>query len=252
MNIKYLMRKVIHTERSDSDIVTYIQNRTTKENRNFLATVTGATGAGKSWGCLTLCNEIDPFFTVDRIVFNVNDLINQVGKGYPAGSCFIFEEAQVSAHNLNFWDVSNKNLTYLLSTFRSNRYVVFFTLPDEELMNSQSRKLVHAIFNATGNVDYKNKMNYFKIFFPKRDFYKKDKVYYNNMEKDTADGRVACRGAWIEKPPQILIDAYENKKRLFQNKLQIQMANSYAMDLTKKKNKDLKMLGKVIPKEIDV
>ena len=76
--------------------VSYILQRI-RNNKNFLGFLSGPTGSGKSYCCLRIAEEVDPDFTLERVVFNGIDLMNLVNSGkLKKGSVIIFEEAGVA------------------------------------------------------------------------------------------------------------------------------------------------------------
>ena len=52
--------------------------RRIKQNRNLIGIFVGDTGSGKSLSSISLAEQIDPDFSVERIVFTVQELITLV------------------------------------------------------------------------------------------------------------------------------------------------------------------------------
>lgn len=167
---------IYHTSNSDrSDcIIRYISNRTLNNNKNFICALTGPTGVGKSWCGVALAEDLKerngvPFDPHKQIVSSVKQILllikdRELTHEIENGSPIVFEEPQVSANARNWHDESNKMLATLLSIFRSERLVVFFTTPFLEDIDKQSRKLFHAKFEVQ-SFDIKTKQTLLKPRF---------------------------------------------------------------------------------------
>lgn len=161
------------TDRSDC-IIRYISNRVLKSNKNFLCALTGPTGVGKSWCAVALAEDLKeyngiPFEPSKQIVSSVKQILQLVKdkkttNDIENGSPIVFEEPQISANARNWHDESNKMLASLLSIFRSERLIVFFTTPFLEDIDKQSRKLFHAKFEVQ-SYDSKTKLTLIKPRF---------------------------------------------------------------------------------------
>ena len=64
-------------------LLQWIRNRI-KKNRNLIALFIGDTGSGKSYSSIRLAETIDPGFSVDRIVFTVEDFMKLINSGLPS------------------------------------------------------------------------------------------------------------------------------------------------------------------------
>jgi len=77
------MALVVHrskTGREEAYWVSYIKRRIALQN-NFLAATIGPTGSGKSSATLAICEALDPDFTVDNVVFDIEGLLQLVHDG---------------------------------------------------------------------------------------------------------------------------------------------------------------------------
>ena len=201
--------------------IKYMKYRVYNQTKNCLMLVCGPTGSGKSWGCLSIAEMLMPEgkkFDVENIVFNVNDLIKRVRAGnLKRGDVIILEEAGVAAFKQNWYSQQNKALGALLQTFRSLGFIILFNLPSSYFFDSNSKRLIHFIWETQ---TIKNNQCIFKSRIIQVNE-RTNKVYYKRL-------RVAVKEfnrSWpatitgIPKPSQELIDAYETKKKVFQDKL---------------------------------
>ena len=124
--------------------INYIHNRI-KNNKNFLATLTGKTGSGKSWSALSMGEMLDKDFNIKRIIFKAEDLMDLINNGnLKRGSVIIWDEAGIDLSNRNWQSNINKMLNFLLQTFRHKNFILILTVPYQDFLDASSRKLFHA------------------------------------------------------------------------------------------------------------
>jgi len=198
--------------------VKYIKQRVLLKNKNFLATLTGPTGSGKSWTGLSIGELIDPDFNEDRVVFSGSELMNLIGSGkLKSGSVIVWDEAGVNLSNKNWQSAINKLMNFLLQTFRHRNFVLIFTVPYSDFVDASTRKLFHADFQTVSINRQKNTCR----IKPKLLQYNASlrKTYYHYLKMLNQEGGCKIKRWDVPKPSDDLIDAYEHKKTLFTNKL---------------------------------
>lgn len=201
--------------------VTYILNRIAR-NKNFLGIVSGQTGSGKSWSALRLAELLDPEFTIERIVFKGTELMELINSGkLKRGSVIVWEETQIELSNRNWMSLMNKMLNYLISTFRHKNFILLFTAPYVDFIDSATMKLFHANFQTAG-IDKKTQTVKLKV---KQLQYNQDlKKWYPKYLKVVQNGSlVKIKEFHIGKPSQSLIDEYEAKKNEFTHQLNLEI-----------------------------
>lgn len=201
------------SEGKSYSLVRYIHRRI-HNNKNFLATITGPTGSGKSWTALSLGELIDPNFSVDRIIFKGKELMKLINDGnLTPGSVIVWDEAGIDLSNRNWQSVTNKMLNALLQTFRHKNFILFFTVPYHDFIDSSTRKLFHADFETQkinknqGKVIIKPKLLQYNSNMGK---------WYRKYLKIIDNGATVKIRRWaVPRPSQKLIDEYEQRKNLF-------------------------------------
>lgn len=197
--------------------ITYIKQRI-KKNKNFLGFISGQTGSGKSMCSLRIAEELDPEFSIDRIVFNGIELMDLINSDkLKKGSVIVFEEAGVEMNNKNWASVTNKMLNYLLQTFRHRCFILIFNSPYMDYIDASSRKLFHAEMQTLG-INFNKKTCKLK---PQLIQYngRMQKFYYKRLKVITEKGCVPIDYWNIDLPSKELRDSYEKKKREFTDKL---------------------------------
>ena len=147
------MTENVNKDRDDSTknsvwLLQWIRNRI-KKNRNLIALFIGDTGSGKSMSAIRLAERVDPNFSVDRIVFTVQDFLALVNSGLPPGSVIVFDDAGLGINARLWQEMSARVFGMLTQGFRYKQILTFITVPDETFIERQSRKLVHIRFEAT-------------------------------------------------------------------------------------------------------
>ena len=200
-------------------LVRYIQRRI-KNNKNFLATITVPVGSGKSWSALSMAELLDKDFNVDRIIFKARELMKLINEGnLKPGSVIIWDEAGIDLSNRNWQSVTNKMLNALLQTFRHKNFILFFTVPYHDFIDSASKKLFHADFE-TQKI---NKNQQVVIIKPKLLQYNSNlSKWYRKYLKVQINHKLVKIKRWaVPKPTDKLIKAYEEKKNLFTKNLNL-------------------------------
>lgn len=197
--------------------VSYIKNRP-KKNKNFLLILTGATGTGKSWSGLSICEQVDPTFTPERIVTDMKQLMELINSGsLKAGQAILWDEAGIDINARSWQSLTNKLINSLLQTFRHKRFILVFTVPYLDFVDSGTRKLFHAEFQ-TQSINYETKNVKVKPYLIQYNSRSK-KFYYKYLRVKTKLGVAPVKSWSIPKPSQWLIDEYEIIKETFTTKL---------------------------------
>lgn len=197
--------------------VSYILQRI-KKNKNFLGFISGQTGSGKSWSSLSIAASLDPEFNIDRVVFSGLELMQLVNSGtLKRGSCIVFEEAGVELNNRQWQSTTNKMINYLTQTFRHRGFILILNSPYMDFVDSATKKLFHAEFRMAG-INFKTNEGLLKpqlIQYNSR----MQKFYYKRLKVITREGSVPIDTWKVLKPAQALIDAYEQKKQEYTQRL---------------------------------
>jgi len=198
---------------TDYSMIRYIHRRI-KNNKNFLCTITGPTGSGKSWTALSIAELLDPEFNGDRIIFKARQLMKLINEGdLKDGSVIVWDEAGIDLSNRNWQSVTNKMLNALLQTFRHKNFILFFTVPYHDFIDSSTRKLFHADFE-TQRI---NKIQEVVIIKPKLLQYNSNMgKWYRKYLKVQQNGAVVKIRKWaVPKPSDKIIKDYEERKNQF-------------------------------------
>lgn len=189
-----------------------------KKNKNCLGAMTGEVGSGKSSSSLSVAEQIDPNFTVNNVVFDLRGLLELIDSGtLKSGACIVYEEGGVSLNIKNWQSVISKITSYLFQTWRHKNYILIFTLPYIDLLDSSTRKMLNFEWR-TSTIDYKAQK---VIVKPKLSQYNPDKQkYYRKwLRVTTPTGVRPCKTWGISRPSSELWTEYKKRKEEFTTKL---------------------------------
>ena len=217
--VDLVIQKEDKEKKKDPLWIKYLNYRI-KNNKNFLGIIYGQTGSGKSWSALSIGEMLNKDFGIDRVIFYGRELMKLINSGSlpdRKGIAIVWDEAGISLGSREWQSLANKMLNYLLQTFRHRCFILFFTCPYSDFLDSQTRKLFHAEFK-TASINYKTR----KVkLIPKLLQYNSElKKFYKKFLRVVIKGEVYPIAEWhIKSPSKHLIDDYEQKKNEFTKKL---------------------------------
>ena len=205
----------------------WLVGRTMRQNKNNLVSVVGPTGSGKTYSAISICEIMSKLdgvpFTIDHIVFSLLELMELINSGkLKRGSKILFDEPQVSISARDFQSEANKVFNFLLSTFRHRNLTLFFCTPFETLLDKNTRKLFHVrIETLSINRDRETcrlKPRFIEYSDFKSEPYRKQMIvlFRNKFGNATSEKLFFWE---VGLPNKELIEAYEQKKMDFTNRL---------------------------------
>jgi len=203
-----------------------------------MGVVYGPTGSGKSWYSLKLAKAVDPDFSIDNVVFTVDEFFTLLNSDkLKKGSVVVFDEAGVAIPNREWYSIHNRMVNYVFQVFRFKNIGVIFTVPSLDFIDSQTRKLMHnvvEISRRTGRVyAFAYDINWNPRF----------RQTYHQRLKDASGGVV--RGTSVSKPDVRLSNAYERKVNVYKQSVLDDSPRRIQEKLAKKKASDAFDVNKV-------
>jgi len=231
----FVKDKRIFKKKKEKYWVSYIKQRINK-NKNFLGFISGQTGSGKSYSCLSIGEMIDPNFDIDRVVFSGQELMQLINsKKLKRGSCIMFDEMSIDMDNRNWNSTTNKMINYLMQTFRYRGFIMLMNSPFLDFIDSKTRKLFHAEIGIA-MIDYDKEECYLtpRIIQYNGRF---QKFYYKRLKVKLPNGAFKPIDMWkVPKPSKDLLKSYEKKK------------DHYAQLLNKRIEKELNQVANPVEK----
>ena len=202
--------------------ITYIKQRI-KKNKNFLGFISAQTGGGKSYACLSICEQIDPDFDINRCVFSGLELMKLVNSpDLKRGSAIMFDEMSIDMDNRNWNSTTNKMINYLMQTFRYRGFIMLMNSPFMDFIDSKTRKLFHADIGIQG-IDYEKKE---AVLQPRIIQYngRNKKFYYKRLKVSTQEFGCKPIDSWrVGLPSKKLLEDYDSKKDKYSRLLNIKI-----------------------------
>jgi len=233
-------------------VIRYIGNRVINNNKNFLCAVTGQTGSGKSWACISMAEIYSKMFKIEfnpdiHIISSLKELLQlinskDVDRKIKFGSVLVFDEPQIEGNARNWQSETNKALGQLISTFRNLRLVIFFATPFLEMIDKQTRILFHGEFMING-FDKNSKITTIKPRFleynkKKNDFYRKRLIVMHKVKGKYGLIKSKLDFWKINAPSKEIINIYEAKKKAFSDKLNKKLLDSIELNEKKEEGKN--------------
>lgn len=117
--------------------------RRIKMNQNYILLIVGQVGSGKSYSGISLAEDIDPYFNIDRIIFHPKEFVALLDIGLPKGSVIMWEEVGVSLSSRDWYREQNKIISSLFETFRRHNLILIMTVPFVKFIDSRIRSMIH-------------------------------------------------------------------------------------------------------------
>lgn len=199
----------------------YARGRVTS-NQNFILIFTGGTGSGKSYSAMEVALDLDPNFTVDRIVFKPEDFISVLKGKMPKGSVIMWDEVGVGLSAREWYSIQNKMISYVLETFRRDNLILIMTTPNISFIDKKVRALLHGYAETVEKTFTGGRFGYVKYFHILVSLREGKMMYRYPRIKDASGRTRIVKGATpmagnmrFAKPPDSLTKPYEEKKYEF-------------------------------------
>ena len=190
--------------------------------KNVGLIITGATGSGKSEFALKLCSDLDPTFSVERVVFNTVDFLRLLTQGDSKGKlkpgCAILfdetshDEAMDSRSSLS---ETNKQMAALSTIYRAMRLIVVYVAPNLNQIDSRVRAISITGLFQMKRIDYDNQRSCADFYWSVQNS-RSGEVYYKRPRLINKEGElVVCMNFWLNRAEKDLIKCYEKKKMEF-------------------------------------
>lgn len=220
--------------------VRYIKNRI-KKQKNFLCLISGEVGSGKSLSAISICLAIDPSFNIDRVVFTADELMQLINSGTlpkKKGLAILFDDAGVSLSSRRWMEKNNVLINFLIQTFRHQGFVLFFTCPHLQFLDSNVRKMFNGEFETAG-IDRKKKLCILKPYhLIYRAWMREPRHKYMRVYDKWQMGRTKLERWGIPMPPDAFIKQYEAKKTQYTTQLNLELMAGFKKPDSKKEARE--------------
>ena len=233
------------TGREAETFFRWCARRTMFLNKNVIIGVVGAPGSGKSYWCLRAGERMlqilkkDKPYNVKHCARDLNEFMVLLNSGkLHKGDVITLEEVGVNIDARSWQGKMNKLINYIFQTFRNKNLVCFLNLPDIQMLDKNTRRLLHGVVSMRGINQREKEVKFtFKIrqhnFESHKDYWKFLRCNINGKMK-----KVSMMTLGIPSPD--LIKVYEARRLEFTQKLSSDIEKQ--LDVHKKKE-DLKIHG---------
>ncbi len=208
-------------KKGEPSMITWIKRRP-RQNKNVLLALFGATGEGKSYGLNYIGYKIDPEFDPkQQVAFRFKELMHIINNfnnpDHPLSKrkykVIGFDDCQTEISVREWQSLVNRLFNYLLSTFRHQNFILIFTSPYADFLDSASMKLLHCQIECKG-WNKKTKKSALRPLL--LEYNSRQKKFYYHSLFVIKNGKTRKMRLWkIDLPPKRIIDAYEQSKYNF-------------------------------------
>jgi len=224
------LRQLTHDDYSARIVRQKMWKRMNIDNQHFMGAVVGREGTGKSHSALTLARTVDPSFTADDVFFDPQELLRAFDSdNYGRGDMVVLDEAGVGLGNRSWYDKEQILLNQTLQTVRDDNMGVLYTLPRLEELDSQTIGRLHAFLTMVEtHPDDGWALARWKNINLSRDGRGKEYKKYTRLNVNGVKKRI--KSFAVAAPPEDLVEAYEERKASFKEKLYEEAVDAYNDD----------------------
>lgn len=190
--------------------------------KNVGLIITGATGSGKSEFALKLCSDLDPTFSVERVVFNTVDFLRLLTQGdskskLKPGCAILFDETShdEAMDSRSSLSETNKQMAALSTIYRAMRLIVVYVAPNLNQIDSRVRAISITGLFQMKRIDYDNQRSCADFYWSVQNS-RSGEVYYKRPRLINKEGElVVCMNFWLNRAEKDLVRCYEKKKMEF-------------------------------------
>ena len=197
---------------------------------SYLGMFVGRHRSGKSVSAITLASVLDPTFLENlekRVVYHPDqfmDAVTQLADTNTIGGVIVWDEAGVGLPAREWYDISNRSISFVLQVFGWLRPIVFFVSQDISYIDASARRLFQAFYDMQRpSNDYTNMWAY-DIVHNRRT----GKMYFYAPRVRVILGggiamRYVLRRIKIMRPPIDLIQRYNDYSEPWKKKITKEM-----------------------------
>lgn len=131
----------------DNKFILHIKHRIFQQKGNYVISLTGHPGTGKSYGGLDLCATFDKNFDISRVCFTLEEFFELMQQDLPVGSAIMLDEAGVAGNSKKAMHSEQVAYGEILKMMRFKRNLFVITSPGFNDYIKDGRTLVDAWIN---------------------------------------------------------------------------------------------------------
>lgn len=209
-----------------------VWDRLWRDNEHFMACVVGREGSGKSQTGLKIGEVADPTFSAERVMFSPKAFLERLrewkANGETKGKIVVADEAGVGVGVRTWHDKEQILFNQVLQVIRDENMGMIFTVPRLSELDSQTRGRLHALIEMTDMEGGEWAKAKWLNWDPTRD--ERDKVYRHYPELNINGWKRKVKRLKLSPPSKELVEAYEERKDVFQDDLYEEAVDEMAED----------------------
>lgn len=206
-----------------NNYLTSIYNQVHQLKYNYTGMVVGRPQAGKSMNTGTIGCLLDKTFwdnLENRVVYDARSFmgaLTKIIKNKQIGRFIKWDEAGVGMPARQWYDISNRAISFAIQVAGVFRPIIFFVTQDVTYIDSQPRKLINSFWEVTRSTTKYSEMRVYNIQINR----KKGTMYFKNPNMMSSDGLhlKLAEPIKVMKPPKEFIKRYLAHSRPYKEKI---------------------------------
>lgn len=199
---------------------------TRQHKKSFLGIITGKPGTGKSVsGGGRFLRDVDrkengePRFTIDKVVYDPKEFIQELKRKRPKGSGVLWDEAAVAIPRREWYSLKNRFISAVFQTMRIKHRVVILTMPSQMYIDRHIGPILEFWIHMYKNLTFANDVAKAKFWWT--DWKEKLERVFTYWHKEYKDGLtfVYDKPFKLHKPPEDWCKEYDEKQEEAKSKL---------------------------------
>jgi len=183
---------------------------------SFFLMISGNIGSGKSIASISLAEDIDSKFNIDRIIFNIDDLENTLQQKHPKGSVFLFEDINISNYSKQQYMEIYERFLSALERFKNNNWILILTITNPNIMEKDVRTQINGFAEMIrGDDGSMGWLRYFNVYYDKKQnvlIHRFIRLIYEDGRTQIIKGRDHdSANMKFELPSEVIVKEYKKK-----------------------------------------
>jgi len=206
-------------ESNEAWLLRRVWDRLNKRNEHFMMCIVGREGSGKSYTAMRIADAIDPNFSHENVMFEVDELLRTLRDGdFQQGDMLVLDEAGVSFGKRTWQDRSQVLANQAMQLIRSHNIGIITTLPRASELDSQYAGRLQCYYEIINKVPDEYVEGKWKFLDPSRTF--ADGTTYEKYPRRHENGWTKRIKNFAFAPPrEAIVEPYEETKAEFQREM---------------------------------
>ena len=188
------------------------------QDKSYLGIVTGKPRTGKSTsGGGRFLYDLDrkdngkPRFTVDKVIYDPKEFIQELKKKRPKGSAILWDEVGIGAPRREWYTLRNRLVSQLMQTMGYKNRIIVLTVPSMKMVDSNVAPLLDFWIQMKRNTFFEDNIARAKFYWT--EWHEKQDRLFTYWPRAYKNGIITIyKNFNFRKPPDEWVQAYKEKQ----------------------------------------